>query len=130
MLSIGTMCPAGAPIPAAMRGRPLQDLLTGPAADWPAEVFLQISENHCGRAIRTGKWTYSVRAPGKTGHDADSDVYREDCLYDLERDPHQRNNLVAFPEHGSVRETLARILKRRLVAAGEKEPDILSFDGS
>lgn len=115
----------GAPIPAAMRGRPLQDLLAGTTTDWPEEVFLQISESQCGRAIRTGQWTYSVRAPDKTGQDADSDVYREDCLYDLERDPHQRHNLVLSPAHAVVRAALARILKRRMAAAGEKEPDIL-----
>ncbi len=111
-----------------MRGRPLQKLTAREAQDWPQEVFLQISESHCGRAIRTRKWKYSVRAPEKTGMDADSDVYVEDFLYDLEADPHERHNLVDAPEFKSVRAELAATLKRRMREAGESEPEILPID--
>lgn len=117
---------AGFRPPQTMRGRPLQELLSGLKYDWPDEVFLQISESHCGRAIRTKKWKYSVRAPDKSGRDSFSDVYVEDFLYDLEVDPHERNNLVCEPSLGCVREQLSRTLKRRIAEAGEAEGQILS----
>jgi arylsulfatase A-like enzyme len=107
-----------------MRGRPLQQLISGKARDWPEEVFLQISESQCGRAIRTPSWKYSVRAPHKAGSDPSSDVYVEDFLYDLEADPHERNNLVADPDFRDIRKELALKLKRRMVEAGEGEPEI------
>jgi uncharacterized sulfatase len=114
--------------PDTMRGRPLQDLVDGRAVDWPQEVFLQISESQCGRAVRTKKWKYSVRAPDKTGQDTGSDGYVEEFLYDLESDPHERNNLVTASDHFETRQMLSRVLKRRMVAAGEAEPQILARD--
>jgi uncharacterized sulfatase len=118
------MTAAGITPPDTMRGQALQRLLSDQTADWPEEVFLQISESHCGRVIRTRKWKYSVRAPDKSWSDSSSDVYVEDFLYDLESDPHERNNLVAEPHFREVREALARTLKRRMVEAGETEPEI------
>jgi len=110
--------------PEYMRGRPLQQLVDGTSEDWPQEVFAQISESHCGRAIRTKKWKYSVRAPNKGGGVRDSEVYVEDFLYDLENDPHERTNLVDDAGYINVRTELEGILKRRMVEAGEKEPEI------
>jgi uncharacterized sulfatase len=115
---------AGIAPPAHMRGRPLQPLVAGTAVDWPEEVFLQISESQCGRAVRTPRWKYAVRAPHKRGRDPDSDVYVEDFLYDLHRDPHEQDNLVASPDHADTRAEMAQRLKRRMVAAGEAEPII------
>ena len=114
----------GAEVPGHMRGRPLQALVGGTAADWPEEIFAQISESQCGRCIRTKKWKYSVRAPEKGGGDADSDVYVEDFLYDLEADPHEKSNLIADAAGAGVRAELAATLKRRMVEAGEDEPAI------
>ncbi|MGQ9629490.1 MAG: sulfatase-like hydrolase/transferase [bacterium] len=112
--------------PKTMRGRPLQELVAGTARDWPEEVFIQISESQVGRAIRTRRWKYSVRAPDKDGwnHSA-SDLYVEDFLYDLERDLHERDNLVSDPAYASVRRELAEILKLRMAEAGERAPEIL-----
>ena len=110
--------------PDYMRGRPLQEVMTGAATDWPDEVFIQISESHCGRAIRTSRWKYSVKAPGKTGQDPESGIYMEDFLYDLRTDPHERNNLIEASELESVRKELAEILKRRMRQAGEQVPEI------
>jgi len=115
----------GVEVPEYMRGSSLQSLVNGTATDWRQEAFLQISESHCGRAIRTQKWKYSVRAPEKKGSDPDSEVYVEDYLYDLKNDPHERNNLVSDPNYKSVRTELAARLKEQMKQAGEDEPDIL-----
>jgi len=108
-----------------MRGRGLQALANGMPTDWPQDVFVQISESHCGRAIRTSRWKYSVAAPNATGSDSGSDVYREAFLYDLESDPHERRNLVADPEYCAVRAELADRLKQRMIEAGESVPEVL-----
>ena len=118
---------AGVTQPDYMQGRPLQQLVEGDPPDWPEEVFLQISESQCGRAIRSKKWKYSVRAPDTEGWVtmADSDVYVEHYLYDLAADPHEQRNLVWNPDLKSVREELATTLKRHMAKAGEREPTIL-----
>lgn len=117
---------AGRELPPAMRGRPLQGLADGTATDWPEEVFVQISEDVIGRAVRTKKWKYSVVAekPSEGPQPSGSDLYREHFLYDLEKDPHERANLVRDPALATVRAELAAVLKRRMVAVGEKEPII------
>ena len=112
-----------------MRGRALQPLVDGTAEDWLDEVFLQISESQCGRAIRTKRWKYSVRAPDKTGQDPDSDLYVEDFLYDLDADPHERHNLVASAAHADIRAHLAERLKQRMAAVGETVPTIVPHRG-
>jgi len=118
------MTAAGITPPHSMRGHALQRLAAGQTDGWPEEVFLQISESQCGRAIRSRKWKYSVRAPGKSGSDPCSDVYVEDFLYDLESDPHERNNLVSDPRLRETREQLKQTLKRCMREAGEAEPEI------
>ena len=117
---------AGIATPPEMQGHPLQPLVEGTAVDWPQEVFIQISESHIGRAIRTRKWKYSVRAPGEVRwHEtSSSDVYIEDFLYDLEADPHEQCNLVKDAAHANVRAELAATLKRHMREAGESEPVI------
>jgi uncharacterized sulfatase len=120
---------AGASVPEAFRGRPLQQVLDGTPADWPREVFLQISESRCGRAIRTPRWTYAVCAAEDAGtlwdHRAAVDVYVEDVLYDNAADPHQRTNLVADPATAAIRDELRATLLRRMAEAGEPAPEIL-----
>ena len=49
----------------------------------------------------------------------------EDFLYDLEKDPHERNNLVADRALAVVRAELAEKLKRCMAKAGEQVPRIL-----
>ena len=126
-----TVLTAGsAEVPASMRGRPLQDLVEGRAEGWREEVFIQISESQVGRALRTGRWKYSVRAPGGDGvNEMSSDRYVEEFLYDLESDPHERSNLVADPGLEGVRAELREQLTRRMVEAGEEAPTIGSQDG-
>jgi len=115
---------AGVDRPAYFRGRALQELLSGAPDDWPDDVFVQISESHCGRAVRTDRWKYSVRAPDKDGDCPDSDVYVEDFLYDLDADPHERNNLVGDPDYAGIRAEMAARLKSRMIDVGESEPTI------
>jgi arylsulfatase A-like enzyme len=116
----------GVEIPASMRGRPLRSLVEGKATDWPEEVFVQISESQVGRAIRTRRWKYSVVAPDRRPKKhPDSGFYVEQFLYDLENDPHERDNLVRSPDHAGVRAVLCERLKRRMAAAGEMTPLIV-----
>ena len=63
----------GAKLPDYLQGRPLQSLADGSARNWPEEVFVQISESHTGRAIRTKKWKYSVRSQGRRNASGGSD---------------------------------------------------------
>jgi arylsulfatase A-like enzyme len=116
---------AGLPIPGEMQGRSILPLVRGNAAGWPEEVFLQISESQVGRAVRTHRWKYSVVAPDKHGwHDAASDRYVEEYLYDLEADPYELTNLVGFESHQQVAAVMRERLIRRMVQAGEAEPTI------
>ena len=118
---------AGVQVPRAMQGRPLQPLVNDPNTPWLDEVFLQISESQCGRAIRTPRWKYAVRAPHKSGSDPSSDVYMEDFLYDLQLDPFEQNNLVAQPDLAAIRLELADRLIQRMVTAGEMAPKIIPW---
>ena len=45
--------------------------------------------------------------------------------YTLEADPHERNNLVSDLAYTDIRSELATRLKRRMLEAGEQEPEIL-----
>ncbi len=116
---------AGLEAPDYMVGRSLQDIVVNRPVNWRSEVFTQISETHVGRALRTERWKYSIRAPDKDGGlDMASKIYREDFLYDLQNDPNENNNLVDDPEYGHIRSSLASVLARRMVQAGEQEPII------
>jgi uncharacterized sulfatase len=122
---------AGLTPPSTMRGRALQELVHGRARDWQQEVFVQISEAGIGRAIRTANWTYAVElrnseqnekagAPQPEG----GEVYVEKYLFDLQSDAAQHHNLVSDPRYNRVRADLCAVLKRRMVLAGEEEPEI------
>lgn len=116
---------AGLPIPSSMEGRSLLPLLDGDAADWPEEVFIQISESQVGRAIRTRRWKYGVDAPDKSGwSDAGSDHYVEQYLYDLDSDPYELQNLAGHEALADVSAGLRERLIARMVAAGEAAPTI------
>jgi arylsulfatase A-like enzyme len=115
----------GVDVPDSMRGRPLQQAVDGGGTDWPDDVFIQISESHVGRAVRTKNWKYAVRAPGKSGgRDPDAVEYEEAYLYNLKTDPHERTNLVRDPETAKVRADLRDRLLRHMTAIGEPTPVI------
>ncbi len=114
----------GISVPADMAGRSLVPLIQGRCSDWPEEVFVQISESHVGRAVRTHRWKYSVRAA--EGHarlpDCSADRYVEDCLYDLMADPYELNNLAGLTSHARVAEIMRGRLLKRMAMAGEAQP--------
>jgi len=116
---------AGIPVPEQMGGRSFLPLLRAGDAEWPDEVFIQISESQVGRAIRSRRWKYAVVAPDKDGwDDMKSDVYHESELYDLLADPNELHNRAGCDSHRGVADVLRSRLIRRMVEAGEDEPII------
>lgn len=112
---------AGIPIPSQYMGR---DLATD-TSDRKA-VFIQISEASNSRAIRTDKYKYSVRDMAITGYaHGKSNLYFEDYLYDLEKDPNELNNLIKDKAYSGVRQELKKMLIDEMVNADEKKPVIL-----
>ncbi len=132
---------AGAQAPECMHYPSLQTIMAD--GEWKDAVFFQISEAFVGRGVRTKRWKYAVHAPhaqdlGEIGHDwslaafyemvgkaaIGSDAYVELGLFDLEKDPCEKNNLIADPAHRETREKLARLLAAFMLEAGEKAPAI------
>ena len=116
---------AGLPVPEAMSGRSILPLVRGEAYDWQDEVFIQMSESHLGRAIRSKRWKYAVTAPDRHGwNDAASDHYIESELYDLLADPEELHNRAGLETHRAVCDVLRSRLIRRMLEANEDEPII------
>lgn len=98
---------AGVDVGGAMIGENLLDVVEKKDENRPNEVFAQISESRLGRCIRTERYTYAVYAPGVNGGmAAAADVYADDFLYDLERDPWQLSNVVSDPAYAAVKAEL------------------------
>jgi len=117
---------AGIDVPDAMQGRSILPLLRGDSADWPEEAFIQISESHTGRAVRTGRWKYAVAAPGDADDGAGAaSRYEEAFLYDLKHDPYELSNLINLDSHSEVRQVMRERLLRRMTEAGESTPTIV-----
>ncbi|SEN27496.1 sulfatase-like hydrolase/transferase [Paenibacillus sp. OV219] len=117
---------AGLAVPPEMQGRSILPLLHGGKMDWPEEVFVQISEDHVGRAIRTDRWKYAVTAPDKDGwKHAGSDIYVEEFLYDLHADPDELFNLAGIPVHHGDASRLREQLLRRIREAEGQSPVII-----
>lgn len=112
---------ADVPIPQTYRGFSLAE------EKKRENVYIEISESQCGRAIRTDRYTYSVSAltpvSGMTKKSAK--YYFEDYLYDNEKDPCQKKNLVKNIQYKSVREELKKMLIKEMEKAGEKDFRIL-----
>ncbi len=113
---------AGLEVPKKMQGHSVMPLLNGAEADWPEEIFVQISEAQTGRAVRTRRWKYAVDAPDEKGPTAET--FFEQYLYDLQADPYELNNLIGVESHVEVAEVMSQRLLRRMRAAGEATPQI------
>lgn len=117
---------AGLPVPEAMQGRSILPLMHGRRADWPQEIYAQISESQVGRAIRTRRWKYSVRADAADANQqSGAPVYREEFLYDLLADPHELTNLAGVDTFAAVSAQLRERLRERVQTAGEPMPAIV-----
>jgi arylsulfatase A-like enzyme len=127
----------GLPIPATMQGRSFLPLLERKVEGWPNEVYVQISESHTGRALRTPEWTYAVVDPHSAKKSAAaSDLYDEYQMYNLFDDPHQLLNLAGRRDNPklvhyrgglSIQDAAAQLRKRllaRMVEAGEPRAEI------
>jgi len=116
---------AGIKVPPQMEGKSILPLIQGDNAPWVEEVFIQISESQVGRAIRTQRWKYSVKAPDKHGwHDSESEYYTEEFLYDLWADPYELDNRLGLESHQKVAKVMRERLIRRMISAGETKPMI------
>ena len=117
---------AGIPIPGHFAGKSLLPLAAGTPGAGRGHVFVQISESRTGRAVRTARWKYAVS--NKNTDEAFAAVYKEECLYNLENDPHERDNLVVEPGLADVRMRLREILLDDMKAAGEPAAVIQTND--
>ena len=85
-------------------------------------VFIQISESHVGRAVRTKEWKYSARAIGSGWFKEGAVHYFDDYLYDLKNDPSEKNNLVKDDSCKEILAQMRALLAREMVNAGEQKP--------
>jgi arylsulfatase A-like enzyme len=100
----------GLDTPESFEGQSIVPLLAGEKGR--DHVFFQISESEVGRGVRTKRWKYAVTALGHNGfEDAYADTYYEAYLYDLEHDPYELHNLVAYASHEEVRAWLRGVLE-------------------
>jgi arylsulfatase A-like enzyme len=123
---------AGLDVPSDLHGRSLLSNDVDPDDPRVGEAFIQISGSEIGRAIRTDRWKLGVAAPttdGWRGGKAEpgTDRYVERYLYDLARDPHERVNLAARPEHRGVFDELGSRLQAYISDVEGVDADIVAF---
>ena len=103
---------AEAEVPAAFCGVPLQ-------SDEKRDcVFVHISESGNGRCVITQSYVYSVTS----GFNYNTNVDKDDYLYDKEKDKGERKNLINSREYAGVKEEMRKLLTREMVNAGEQPP--------
>jgi len=117
-------------VPDLMMGNSIKQLVANRTMEWPDDVYVQISESHTGRCVRTARWKYSVRADQK-GDDglpvdaATAEVYTDDFLYDLQADPWEQTNLIGMKTFDGIVVEMRERLKRRMAACGEVAPQFI-----
>jgi len=116
---------AGIPVPSTYMGVDLTKQIDNPDEKRDC-VFIQISEASNSRAIRTDRFKYEIRDFAVTGYaHHSSGVYWENYLYDLEKDPIEKHNLIKDPRYAHVRQELKYLLLKQMELAGEQKPVIL-----
>jgi uncharacterized sulfatase len=116
---------AGVDVGDAMIGENLLNVVEKKDKERPNQIFAQISESRVGRCVRTPRYTYSVYAPGVNGGEAaSSDVYADDFLYDMEKDPYQLNNVVDNADYADVKADMRKRLLDWIEKAEGKRPVI------
>lgn len=114
---------AGIQIPEAMYGHPLQNIIAG-NVERNNEVFIQT--NTFTRGIRTPEWSYIVSAlPERINEDGSCDKYVETALYNLQKDPLEKNNLIYDGSMGQAKNDIKNRLVNAMVSAGETIPEII-----
>lgn len=108
---------AGVDVGSRMIGENLLDVVEGKDDNRPNEIYAQISESRVGRAVRTADYKYAVYAPGVNGGEAPgAELYADDFLYDLRKDPNELNNLIQEESYREIklalREKLAVWIER------------------
>lgn len=117
---------AGVDVGDAMIGENLLDVVSGKIDNRPNEVYAQISESRVGRCIRTSQYKYSVYAPGKNGGEyAGAELYADDFLYDLTKDPNELNNLIGDENYREVKQKLRNKLADWIEQAEHIRPKII-----
>jgi arylsulfatase A-like enzyme len=105
-LGLASSLPAKPPRP----GRNFAPVLQGRTVRWDNNLYFEF-ENV--RAIRTTEWKYIER------------IYQQpNELYDLTRDPGEKNNLYGYPEHRRVQSDLRRRLHRFFDRYAEPQWDL------
>ena len=122
-----TICAlAGIDVGDNMIGENLVDVVEGKLPERKNEAFAQISESRVGRCIRTPEYAYSVYAPGINGGvAAASDLYADDFMYDLKKDPYELNNIVHDPAYTEVKLDLRKRLLAWIKEAENATPEIV-----
>ncbi len=112
------------PIPSSYMGVDLTKQINNPDEKRQC-VFMQISEASNSRAIRTDRFKYAVRDMALTGYTHHtSKAYFEDYLYDLEKDPDEKVNLVKDRKYAHIRQELKYLLLNQMKLA-EEEPAVI-----
>jgi arylsulfatase A-like enzyme len=114
---------AGIPVPDTMQEGSLLPLTRNETQEWPTESFIQFGDGGLppGRAIRTNRWKYAVKASDEYKNQGDAEVYQEMCLYDLECDPYELRNLIGLDSHAEIVDDLRnRLLKKIFTVEGLK----------
>ncbi|WP_276256570.1 sulfatase-like hydrolase/transferase [Halomontanus rarus] len=129
-LTVTLLDAAGIDPPESMQGKSIVPLVEDGDATWKDEIFFQTAEVQVGRGIRTNRWKYYVTAAEDDPDLEGAGGYVEECLYDLDSDPHEQINLVGSGRstyagtYDDVVADLRERLRQRMAAAGESDPEI------
>lgn len=93
----------GLAAPRNLAGKSLRPLLDNPKADWAKPAFTQVFfETHLGHSVRTERYRYTEWDNAKQGAQ----------LYDYEKDPLEKNNLVNDPKYAKTLSELRDLVRK------------------